>query len=243
MGLSSSRRAPRQLARRHSGTTREPTALEYYPLSTRTMVFMAPVRALLAWAGLTAGLLARRRQIAVATVATLCVIPAFGAVRSVANLSTPLGGDDGVRAAMEHLAEEQRAGDTVFLNCAAQYPLAYYVSGDCAPSPVRRAWRSGLCALGRWTARRGSSLRRAPQYGRLQNRNVPGIRRLRRRGRSRCAGRSITRLGARTFLRPEDEALFSALPDRRSRPIASFGDGRRVDSAHLSLQDFEPDKR
>jgi hypothetical protein len=214
------------------------SALRFYPFSIRTILFTAPVLVLLAGAGLNAGLLSRRRHIAVATVATFCVILAFGAVRSAANLSTPLGGDDGVRAAMENLAARQRPGDTVFLHYAAQYPFAYYLTCNCAPAEVIQAWRDGL-----WPTRPidGSPEQFSPvlfstemfRVGAFNGFHVATV------GPELAALEGRRRVWVlRSFLTAESRREYDELLERRSTRLAAFGAGDRIDSARLSLHDF-----
>jgi hypothetical protein len=50
---------------------------------------------------------------------------------------------------MRTLAEQERPGDTVYVNYAAQYAFAHYLQCDCAGSTVAHAKRSGLWQVDR----------------------------------------------------------------------------------------------
>jgi hypothetical protein len=221
-----------------AGTAVAP-ALGYYPLSTRTLLFTAPLLALLAAKGADGLLgLVRGRAAVIVAVAPFCLVFAFAATHSIRDLPSPFADDDGVRSAMAQLAAEQRPGDTLFLHYAAQYPFAYYLTCDCAPRRVRRAWRSGLWRtepVDATPAQFSPALSNTDdfQIGRFRGYDVATV----ETDLASLDGRSPVWV-LRTFLRPEDDVAFDKLLDRRGRRLATLVDGQRIDSARLSRHDF-----
>lgn len=210
-----------------------------YPLATRTLLFAAPSLILLVAAG--GGRVAERavaRAGDVIALAGFAFAFAFALVAVVSDLPRPPFRDDGIRRAMEQLANVQRRSDTLFLNVAAQYPFAYYLSCGCAPRAIEEARRDGL-----WRTRPidGTSAQFAPALQASDRVRVEVFKGFTLEGLDDdlmvLEGRPRV-WALRTFLRPADRVEFDEALARRSLRVRTPLTGEQLDSATLSLHNF-----
>lgn len=120
------------------------SAAQLYPLTPRTLLFLAPALVICVAEGLVA-LLGRARggvlQGAVVALLTIVIVSeASAAVRAL----SPVRGDDGIKPVLRKLAERERRSDLLYLGYAAQYPFAYYLGCGCAGASVDRAVKEHL---------------------------------------------------------------------------------------------------
>jgi hypothetical protein len=124
--------------------------LDRYPLLGRTQLFLVPIFALLLAEGaVTAATRLRRpgaRAVIAIVAASIGVLIAAPALRHVVD---PRQLNE-VKPVLEHIAEHQRRGDTVYVYYTAQPQLRYYVDCGCAGPRFRMARSAGL-----WPLRRG----------------------------------------------------------------------------------------
>jgi hypothetical protein len=121
------------------------SAAAFYPVTPRTILFLAPALILCIAVGFVA-LISRvrsRRLFQGALIGLLLVVIASEAAASVHALG-PVRGDDGMKPVMRALAANELPTDSVYLGYATQYPFAYYLECDCDGTSIRRAVRGGL---------------------------------------------------------------------------------------------------
>jgi hypothetical protein len=120
------------------------SAVGWYPIFPRALLFLTPTLAILAAEGFRAlfrwnGSAAARSGV-LALLALVIVAEAASTVRGVQSVRP----DDGMRPVMNILAERQRRSDTVYLDFASQYAFAHYLACRCAGAEANRAEREGL---------------------------------------------------------------------------------------------------
>lgn len=120
-----------------------------YPLAGRTVLFVIPAFVLMAAQGVVqlAKLIPVRRTSLVRGVLTLLLIASVVAVavQHVARSHV----DGGIKAAVEHLAEHGRPGDTLYLAYPAQYAFRYYAECDCSDQRAFALWPMARARGGR----------------------------------------------------------------------------------------------
>jgi hypothetical protein len=120
------------------------SALGWYPIFPRTLLFFAPALAILAAEGFRTlfgwSRSAAVRSVVIGLLALLIIAETASTVHGI-EIVRP---DDGIKPIMRILADHQRAGDTVYLDFASQYAFAHYLGCRCAGSQVSRAARERL---------------------------------------------------------------------------------------------------
>jgi Dolichyl-phosphate-mannose-protein mannosyltransferase len=209
-----------------------------YPLTPRTLLFIGPPLIICIAIGIVD--VWRRvhgplfRVLVVALAAAILVSEISAGIRALA----PVRRDDGMKPIMAVLAAHQRAGDTVYLSYASQYPFAYYLACKCAGSTDRAA-RRGLWDV---EPRDGSPAQFAPALRSTSRRFVLGsfrgyrlesysydLERLRNRGRVWI----IT-----TFLHQHERDELRLRLDRLGTRVASYSSAKGVDAVTADLYDF-----
>jgi hypothetical protein len=115
------------------------SAAALYPVVPRTMLFLVPGLALALATGVVAFSTGRhrtvRRVIAVGLLLTITV----SELSAVAGVFRPAYPDAGMKPVLTKLASEKERDTTTYFGYAAQYPLAFYLTCDCADAIARRA--------------------------------------------------------------------------------------------------------
>jgi hypothetical protein len=126
-----------------------------YPLLGRTQLFLVPIYALLLAEGAVHLVTTARRSavrvgsvLAAAAVGIAIVVPAVGQV-----VRTPTSNE--LKPVLDHIAREQRPGDTVYVYYTAQPQLRYYLECGCAGRAFEAARKDGLWPLRRAPGGRG----------------------------------------------------------------------------------------
>jgi hypothetical protein len=120
------------------------SALGWYPVLPRTMLFLAPMLVIFIAAGCSALLESDRAILVRGSVLALLGLVLVAEAASTARAVQGVRPDDGIEPIINTLAQRERRGDTVYLSFAAQYPFAHYLECDCAGANVARAKRERL---------------------------------------------------------------------------------------------------
>jgi hypothetical protein len=212
---------------------------QLYPLTPRTMLFMAPGLVLCIANGVWYAF-ARARGVVVplvvaALVGVVLVSEASAATRALA----PIRRDEGIKPMLQVLSARERPSDTTYVTYAAQYPLALYLDCDCAGRSFNRLARRGDWRLapisggiGQWSpALRSKSSNIV--IGKFRGYGLSGFYRdfamLRGRGRVWIL---------LSFAHPSARRALIERLNNLGRPIASFGSGSGVDATTLYLYSF-----
>ena len=216
------------------------SAVGWYPVLPRTMLFLAPTLVIFLAEGSSALVAVSRssivRSAALVLLAVVVVAEGSATIRAI-RAARP---DDGIKPIMRTLALQERRGDTVYVGYASQYALAHYLECQCAGATIAKAVRKRL-----WKIRPVSG--RADQWS-------PALRSQSRlfligKFRGYSLGtyyRDFRRLPKRgrvwvivSFLHPgQRRALVSRL-DRRGRRLKSYGNGSGgVDAVTAYLYEF-----
>jgi hypothetical protein len=115
------------------------SAASLYPLVPRTMLFLVPGLALAMAAGVEAFASGWHRAIRWAAAAGLLLTIAVSEVSAIAGVFRPAYPDAGMKSVLSKLATERGHNTTMYFGYAAQYPLAFYLTCDCADTIARRA--------------------------------------------------------------------------------------------------------
>jgi hypothetical protein len=114
------------------------SAAALYPLVPRTMLFLVPGLALALATGMVEFSSGRHRPLRRVVAAGLVLTIAVSEVSAIVGVLRPAYPDAGMRSVLTRLATEKQR-DTTYFGYAAQYPLAFYLTCDCADTIARRA--------------------------------------------------------------------------------------------------------
>jgi hypothetical protein len=120
------------------------SALGWYPILTRALLFLIPALALCAAEGFRILFEWSRAGAARSALLALLALLITAEIASTARAIQSVRPDDGMKPVMRILADHERATDTIYLDFASQYAFAHYFECRCAGRKINRARREGL---------------------------------------------------------------------------------------------------